>query len=219
MPDILLKLKQRLKDQSGGATIILGFALFVLLVFMAGFFIDFAKNVQIRNSYVDAGQRSTQAALIYQNDVGGLTKDSANGLINEYMLQTRGHTNTENTDVNTKDLNNAEANPAQTRDTSHYMGNCNANNMYPIITLRYTTGGSNPTATSQSVTSYGGRNISQNVVNDGTANNYNTIQADITDVSSNFFLGMVGLHHCQTYHVGVSAKASNSNEYQQHGNN
>lgn len=223
-----LRFIKRLKDESGGATMVLGLALLALTLLIAGFVIDFSKNTQIKNDYANVGQRATQAALIYQNAVGGLQgSNSANGLINEYMLETRGHTY-----AGVTLPGNGYSNPSQTEDTSVYRkSQCAKSPLYPKISIYYDTGRHTADYVLQHkdsfphVTSIGGRpvqaGLGSNQLNDDVfaASKYKTITAEITDISDNYFYGMANSNNnCQMYHVTVSSISSNSNDFETGGN-
>lgn len=225
---LTLKLRKRFKDESGGATMVLGLALFALSLVIAGFIIDFTKNTQIKNDYINVGQRATQAALIYQNAVGGLQgTSSANGLINEYMLETRGATK-----YGVTQAGNGSTNNMQTQDTAAFRkSTCARSSEYPKISIFYDTGRHTPDyviAHQDSfphATSIGGAQIANgngtNQLDDNAfaSAKYKTITANIQDISDNYFYGMTSAgNNCQIYNVTVSSISSNSNDFQTGGN-
>lgn len=216
-----MRVEKRLKSDSGAAVTILGLALTALILLMACFMIDFVKNGQIKNDYTGAAQRATQAALINQNGVGGLTSiDSANSLIKEYMLETRGYAfNDDKRMINQK----------QTTDTGAFRNtgcSMDSENSYPIIKIFYDTGRHNASYLKEHqsefphFTSVHGARITSN--SDETTfdtHKYRTITAFVTDVSDNYFFGMFSKGQaCQVYNINVSSMATKSDDFQNAGN-
>ena len=175
--------------------------------------IDFVKNTEIKNNYTEIGQRATQSALIEQNGVGGLLgTQSANQLIDEYMLQTRGHTI------------NGVTNKTQTRDSAGFrQSSCarDTNTQYPKITISYDSGLHTPADVNllakngkvPTVTTYKGNHVPNGALNPQTfaSTPYRTITAQIQDVSDNYFGGFIG-QPCQVYNISVSSVSTNSDD-------
>lgn len=78
------KLKRRIKDERGNATIVLGILLITSLLLVGGLLLDISKAYQLKSSYVDAGKKATQAAVMKQSSEGFLLPEAAGEAILRY---------------------------------------------------------------------------------------------------------------------------------------
>lgn len=205
-----MKIRDRFKSDRGAAVTILALALFILLMMVSVFALDFVKNQQLKQDYTTIAQTSAQASLLEQNGVGGLTyKATADALIDEYMMQSRGKTI------------DGKTNGGQTVDTAGFRKQpCSLKNAkgveYPQITIYYGRGRDTEMKESKihTETSIGGQHVAFNPTMEAQMSNqtYTTITAHIVDVSDNYFYGAFG-HPCQEYDVVVSSVATKADDY------
>lgn len=80
----MFKLKRRMKKDDGNAAIVLGILLITSLLVVGGLLLDISKAYQLKSSYVDAGKKATQAAVMKQDSEGHLLPEAAGEAILRY---------------------------------------------------------------------------------------------------------------------------------------
>ena len=177
-----MKIINRIKNNIGGSTTILGISIVGLALFIAVFTSDFIKVIYMKNTYKSYAQKAVQTAVKRQDGVGGLLPDSANALIAEYMSNRNGKATTVdgrivlsgNTDSNIKNQ-------------------CELKGGYPKIQIKYDN--KREIDASNSIVS----------INPNEFNNkrYNTIQVKIIDVVNNDFWSIFG-NPCSEIEINTS---------------
>lgn len=79
----------KFKSDAGNATAVLGLLLIITTLFVGGLMLDFTKNYQMRDSYILASKKATQAGIMEQNTQGFLTPMAAARAVHTYENITR----------------------------------------------------------------------------------------------------------------------------------
>lgn len=80
----MFKLKKRIKGDNGDAVIVLGLLLITSIILIGGLLLDISKAYQLKSSYVDAGKKATQSAIMNQDSQGHLLPQAAGEAIYNY---------------------------------------------------------------------------------------------------------------------------------------
>lgn len=188
-----MKMINRIKNNIGGSTTILGISIVGLALFIAVFTSDFIKVIYMKNTYKSYAQKAVQTAVKRQDGVGGLLPDSANALIAEYMSNRNGKATTVdgrivlsgNTDSNIKNQ-------------------CELKGGYPKIQIKYDN--KREIDASSSVYNFTGNSIVSINPNEFNNKRYNTIQVKIIDVVNNDFWSIFG-NPCSEIEINTSGIA------------
>ena len=188
-----MKIINRIKNNIGGSTTILGISIVGLALFIAVFTSDFIKVIYMKNTYKSYAQKAVQTAVKRQDGVGGLLPDSANALIAEYMSNRNGKATTVdgrivlsgNTDSNIKNQ-------------------CELKGGYPKIQIKYDN--KREIDASSSVYNFTGNSIVSINPNEFNNKRYNTIQVKIIDVVNNDFWSIFG-NPCSEIEINTSGIA------------
>ena len=188
-----MKIINRIKNNIGGSTTILGISIVGLALFIAVFTSDFIKVIYMKNTYKSYAQKAVQTAVKRQDGVGGLLPDSANALIAEYMSNRNGKATTVdgrivlsgNTDSNIKNQ-------------------CELKGGYPKIQIKYDN--KREIDASSSVYNFTGNSIVSINPNEFNNKRYNTIQVKIIDVVNNDFWSIFG-NSCSEIEINTSGIA------------
>lgn len=129
---MLNRFNQRVKSDKGNAVLIMGLAIFGLILFLSVFIVDLAKNRYMQTNYTQMAQRAAQTGLKEQNSIGGLTPDAAKTVIYEYLEERNPN----------KKCTNANGMPGesicQTSETQAFRSLCGGNYKdYPKITVSF----------------------------------------------------------------------------------
>lgn len=189
----MLLWKKRRKSDQGAAITLVSIFLIVLIFFLAMFIVDIGKSIYIQKTLTRYAQIAAETAIKHQNNLGGLSSDAADALRQEYMIR-----------------RNPELDPSGTTGTGRMMSRCERNTDYPIISVRFDTGRNrgNSSGASPTYTSYRGEPIDLGQQS-FSGEDYNAITAQITDVSDNYFFGLLGLP-CQVLKVKATAVAASA---------
>lgn len=182
----------KIKSNKGGAMTILGLALIFFILITGMFFVDIAKNIYIKNVYYQYSQRATQTAIKSQNNVGGLSIESGQKAINEYLTQRNGD-------------------KIKTSEDKAFRGSCDTS-QYPKITIKYDIERKAGVDDSKSITvdTSNGKTLDMNkYINMFNSNKYRVIEMNVTDVTGNFMLGLLG-KPCSEINVTSSAISSST---------
>lgn len=195
------RVKNNIKSEFGGATMIYMFLLLFIVCLMAIFIFDYNKMQMMENRYRDMAQRSVQVGIKKQNSIGGLDLNSANAVVEEYLRQR-----------NVAEGHASKMSEASTKETSSFRKGCDVGGKYPEIEITYDTGRRLGTKTTKKVyTSVGGKKIPISEEERRLFNNhqYSVIQVKIKDVTSNTILGMLG-KPCTEFNIINSAITSSA---------
>lgn len=203
------RFKERLKSNRGNAILIMGLAIFGLILLMAIFFVDVSKNIYISNNYTQMAQRATQTALKQQNSIGGLTPQAATAVINEYLEEREPKTKCASTDGsgNTVACQTVETKAFRTLCAKKYPN-------YPEIEVAFSTARNNKGKTSSTdnfgvTLSYKNGSIPEFSPAQKRLfyrNQYKTIRVKVKDYGDNYFFSMFG-RGCEVYNIQTSAIA------------
>lgn len=206
------RLKERLKSDGGNAVLIMSLAIFGLILLIAVFLVDASKNVQLQNTYTQMAQRATQIGLKKQNYIGGLSPESVDAVINEY-LEERDPTQM------------CDGKACQTNETKAFRAVCDeAYPQYPEIKISYSTQRNNSTSQGNKgfnpdlVFTYSNGVLDKNPYSSEYSNLFSSlglkvIKVEVTDVGDNYFSSLFG-KQCSIYKTETSAIAINADELQ-----
>lgn len=83
--NLITKVKKRIASDEGNAVLLMGLAIFGLILLLGIFFVDVSKNVSVVNSYTQYAQRATQSGLRRQDTVGNLMPEAVEATFLEYL--------------------------------------------------------------------------------------------------------------------------------------
>lgn len=210
---MVTKIKKRLKSNRGNAILIMGLAIFGLILLMSIFFVDLSKNIYVRNNYTQMAQRATQTALKQQNSIGGLTPKAAEAVIKEYLEEREPKQLCSSTQGGSGQV------PCQTVETKAFRSICEDKfPNYPEIEVSFSTERDNKDKSSEG-DSFGvtftskGKTIPE--VTEAQKrlfyrNQYRTIRVKVKDFGDNYFFSMFG-KQCTVYNVQTSAISIDAN--------
>lgn len=188
-------MKKRLNEEKAGTVTILGMSIIILSLLIGVFVADFIKALYIKNLYNSFAQKAAQTAIKQQDSIGGLKPESAQAFVVEYMTQRGGGGNT--------------------GDTQAHRTHCELTGNYPKIKLQYDTtrqiGANSPVFSSDN-----GNVPSMPSAFNFYQNQYRVIQAEITDVTDNYFFSIFG-EPCAEIHITVSAIATTHYDSEDYG--
>lgn len=186
-------MRSRVKTDKGNAVVIWGIFILIMILVCAVLIVDLAKAMYVKNVYSSYARKAVQTAVKEQDYVGGLKFESAQKVIDEYMIQRNGGKNT--------------------REAAAFSSNCDKTGKYPIIEIRYDNKRAKD-AISPVYTSVNGSKVSIPKLNDFFKSQYNTIEVNITDVTDNYFMGIFGVP-CGEIHIrasGITAASSDDDD-------
>lgn len=213
------RIKRRLDNDLGAAITIMSLAIFVLIMILAIFIVDFTHATSVRNHYEQMNQRAAHTALKEQNAIGGLTPLAAEVAVDEYLSQRDGKRTAKEL------LNDANTHQTSTVESGAFRSYCSEKyKEYPEITVEFSTDRQNAGKgskgftekfTYQTIKDKDGKTVGGKWLGDNPStfngisfyqNNYRTIKVTTKDFGDNHFMGMAG-KPCTVYTVTSTAIA------------
>ena len=168
-------MKNRLKRDSANSIVIMGMAIFLLILLLSIFAIDYTKSVYMKNAYQTMAQNATATAIKEQNTTGGLKHTAVQAAIEEYMRQRSPEA----------------AGGLGTKETESFRTNeCLQGTSYPHIEIQFDNGRTVGTRWVSPVYVSENGQIPNVPVAEFADNKYKVINMRVTDVADNYFWGM-----------------------------
>lgn len=181
-----MRLFNRIREDRGNATIILGLALFGLILLISTFMVDVSKNTWLQSTYSQMATRAAQNGLKEQNNIGGLTPYAAQASVREYLAE-RNSTG------------------GQTAETVPFRNNCkNKYGVNPTITVEFSTGRK---GAATETFKYNNGVFTPSLESRASSfyrTKFRKIQITVNDYGDNYFFSLFG-QQCQMYKVTASA--------------
>lgn len=204
---ITKRLTKRIKSDEGNAVLLMGLAIFGLVLLLGIFFVDVSKNITIVNSYSQYAQRATQAGLRRQDNVGNLMPEAVKATFDEYLHER--NSSSRKLAGQTTTFSDGQ-NIQQSGGTAPFRRSCSIKyGKDPVMKVRMSTD-REPNKGTKSVTfTYRDGVITppiSNYYDDFYRNSYKTIILEVQDYGDNYFFSLFG-QPCSEYNVqatGVS---------------